>query len=305
MFEKLRHWLIPRHTNNYRAKLLHNVGLTVLIAAFISFTAVTRLLQSSALHILGFASSITISEVITQTNQERLAHGLPALNVSSKLSQAAAGKAQDMFINSYWAHTSPSGITPWVFILDAGYDYVFAGENLAKDFSNTSRMMQAWMDSPTHRANIISDKYSEIGIAVVPGNLNGEDTVLVVQMFGASGQSVGEVSEQAPTATAISVPEIAGEVSQLPQIAQIEEPQKIVIVDAAYATGTGGSLNQFDVKKTASIVTTTLMIAVLLLDLVIAESKNLKRRVSKNWAHLIFINIILIAITMINAGHIL
>ena len=79
MFDRLRHWLIPHHTNNYRARFLHNAGLTILIAAFLSFSAFTRLLESTPLHILGFTSSITIDEVITQTNAERLSLGLPAL----------------------------------------------------------------------------------------------------------------------------------------------------------------------------------------------------------------------------------
>lgn len=307
MFEKLRHWLIPHHTNNYRARLLHNAGLTVLIAAFLSFTAFTRLLDASKLHILGFTSSITADEVIALTNQERLAQGLSPLNLSQKLSAAAAGKAQDMISNGYWAHNSPAGITPWVFITNAGYNYTYAGENLAKDFTNTPRMMQAWMDSATHRANIVSDKYTDIGVAVIPGNLQGQDTVLVVQMFGTTGAATGEVPQQ-PTIAQIEVqqPAVAGEETKpQPTPEPEEEIAPAEVVTPAQAAEIVGTFDYFNVKRTAAIATTTLMIIVLILDMVIAEFKNLRRRVSKNWAHLIFINVILIAITYIQAGHIL
>jgi uncharacterized protein YkwD len=90
-----------------------------------------------------------------------------------------------MMSENYWSHNSPSGKSPWVWFNQAGYNYVYAGENLAKDFGSTSRMMEAWMASPTHKENIVSPKYEEIGIAVVPGNIGGQDTVLVVQLFGA------------------------------------------------------------------------------------------------------------------------
>lgn len=315
MFERLRHWLIPHHTNNYRAKLLHNTGLIILISGFLSFTAFTRLLEGSALHILGFSSSITVDQVVSQINARRLGQGLAPFQYSQMLSQAAAGKAQDMFNNNYWAHISPSGTTPWQFISGAGYSYTYAGENLAKDFSNTDRLMQAWMDSPTHKANIISDKYTETGIAVVAGNLQGTDTVLVVQMFASSGQTVGSVpTESTPqVAVATPTPEVAGDqIAEVPLIAQVEEipktqeSEKITVIQPAQAAESSLDIfNTFDVKKSASIATTALMIIVLLMDLLIAESKNIQRKVSKNWAHLIFINVMLIAITVINAGHIL
>src|SRR5258708_28336998 len=89
-----------------------------------------------------------------------------------------------MFANQFWAHVAPDGTSPWQFFKNAGYQYYSAGENLARDFSNTSDMMAAWMASPTHRANIVNGRFREIGVAVVDGRLLGSDTTLVVQLFG-------------------------------------------------------------------------------------------------------------------------
>jgi len=148
--------------------------------------------------VLGYASSITISQIIEGTNKERNAKGLISLVYNEKLSQAAAGKARDMFVNQYWAHTSPSGKEPWDFIKNVNYNYKVAGENLARDFDSTSPMISAWMHSPTHKANIMNPRYRDIGLAVVDGKLHGIETTLVVQMFGTLSSKT--TTESAPVA---------------------------------------------------------------------------------------------------------
>ncbi|MEA2056109.1 MAG: CAP domain-containing protein [Patescibacteria group bacterium] len=134
--------------------------------------------------VLGFSSSITAEKVIEQTNQQRINSGLKPLVTNQKLSAAALAKAQDMLDDQYWAHVSPDGRQPWDFIKEANYTYRVAGENLARDFQEAESMMQAWMSSPTHKANVLNNKYEQIGIAVVDGKLEGFETTLVVQMFG-------------------------------------------------------------------------------------------------------------------------
>jgi len=135
--------------------------------------------------VLGYASNINVSQVVAETNQERQLAGLPALVFNQELALAAQAKANDMFINQYWSHISTAGKEPWDFIEEAGYRYQVAGENLARDFTNTVQMVEAWMLSPTHRANILNPRYQEIGVAVIDGELGGVETTLVVQMFGA------------------------------------------------------------------------------------------------------------------------
>jgi len=141
-------------------------------------------LRNHDLHILGFATDINTKALLEQTNSQRQENGLSALSYNNVLSNAAYQKAQDMFDDDYWAHVAPDGKTPWDFIIQNGYKYSYAGENLAKDFNKSSSVVSAWMNSPSHRANILNPNYTEIGFAVVNGTLSGEETTLVVQMFG-------------------------------------------------------------------------------------------------------------------------
>lgn len=188
VFEAWLHLFHPRRSNNHRPHLLHAEGLFVLVVIAICFVGLLSVLTTHFSeitgNILGYATSITADQVIAQTNQRRQQLGLPALTTNSVLSTAAQLKAADMFANQYWAHTSPQGKEPWDFIRSAGYSYQAAGENLARDFMGTSEMIDAWMNSPTHRANIVNSRYQEIGIAVVNGTLQGTETTLVVQIFG-------------------------------------------------------------------------------------------------------------------------
>lgn len=137
------------------------------------------------IEVLGRVSNITTSELLSGTNHERASEGLGELKMNDSLNEAAFRKAQDMFANDYWAHTSPSGVKPWRWLADVGYRYSVAGENLAKNYPNASAAVAAWMGSETHRANILNDKYSEVGFAVVDGELNGRETTLVVAFYGA------------------------------------------------------------------------------------------------------------------------
>jgi len=131
------------------------------------------------------ASLITPETVITLSNQERTAKNIPALQSSDKLTKAASDKAEDMISNNYFAHNSPNGITPWFWIEKNKYDYTYAGENLAMDFKTAEKEQRAWMESETHRKNILNPNYQEIGVAVRTGMLSGHLTTLVVQEFGA------------------------------------------------------------------------------------------------------------------------
>lgn len=130
------------------------------------------------------ASSITPENIATLASNERIANNLNGLKYDARLAAAAQAKAYDMIEKDYWDHFGPNGETPWQFISGAGYTYVYAGENLAKGFSTAEGVHQAWMASPTHRANLLNENYRDIGVAVVEGELSGENVILVVQMFG-------------------------------------------------------------------------------------------------------------------------
>lgn len=188
MGDFLRHLFTPHHTNNHRARVLHVDAMFVYLLAFIVFRMTLYVVHVQFPDVLGFATDIHVEQLLAATNAKRAEAGLVPLSLDDRLSQAAAGKARDMFTDNYWAHNSPSGKTPWVFIVAAGYKYRIAGENLAKNFSTSNAVVDAWMASPTHRENVMRTDYKDIGFAVVNGTLEGEETTLVVQMFG-SGDS--------------------------------------------------------------------------------------------------------------------
>ena len=184
MFKKFSHYFLPYPDNNHRALLLQPSFLALFVAVYLLNQSFIKSFTIARPGVLGYSSEITISKVLDQTNTERVKLGLKSLTFNSTLSKSAQLKADDMFTNNYWAHTSPEGKSPWDFFNNAGYEYSVAGENLAKDFYDTEGLLKAWMNSPTHRESIINPKYQEIGIGVVNGILGGVKTTLVVQHFG-------------------------------------------------------------------------------------------------------------------------
>jgi hypothetical protein len=152
------------------------------------------------------ASLITEYNVVELVNQTREAEGLKALEPDETLFKIASDKASDMFKYNYFAHTSPQGITPWLWFEKNAYDYKYAGENLAINFSSAEEQQKAWMKSETHRQNILDPNFTEIGIAVKKGILDGHLTTLTVQTFGQKLAYAPPTDLQKTTAT-----EVAGE----------------------------------------------------------------------------------------------
>jgi len=130
-------------------------------------------------------SFLTQNGVFSWTNAQRNQNGLGSLTKSAQLNLAATLKTNDMFADQYFEHVSPSGVGPEFWVDDAGYEYIVTGENLALgNFENDQELVQAWMDSPGHRANILNERYTEIGIAVAKGEFEGRETWITVQVFG-------------------------------------------------------------------------------------------------------------------------
>lgn len=156
------------------------------------------------------ASGISAGEVIQLVNAERSSAGLVTLKESTLLSQAAEAKARDMIKHDYFAHTSPEGKTPWYWMKQAGYRYKTAGENLAVNYSGAKEQHRAWMKSATHRANILNAKYREIGVAVVEGKIDGERSLVTVQMFGTPVVAVADQSQAQVPAVPVPTPAVQG-----------------------------------------------------------------------------------------------
>jgi len=175
---------LPHPELNQRATLLSNKALFIYCLLIILVAALFRFIPRFVPGVLGYASNINIPDLLTDTNTMRAQYGKKELRLNAALTRAAEKKAAHMFEHDYWAHISPDGVEPWSFILGQNYDYVYAGENLAKNFQTSKDVVQAWYDSPSHRDNLLSPNYDEIGFAVANGVLNGYETTLVVQMFG-------------------------------------------------------------------------------------------------------------------------
>ncbi len=213
---------LPHPQKKKRAGLLSSKALffyTLLLAIVLGLF---KFLPKVAPGVLGYASNIHVRELVEYTNKKRAEEGLPELKLNNKLSRAAYAKAKDMFEDDYWAHVAPDGTQPWDFILGAGYDYTYAGENLAKNFDGSKEVVQAWYESESHRKNLLNENYEEIGFAVVDGVLDGYETTLVVQTFGKArtptylgsasvepveDQQVEIIEEKSPAAVSVDLPE--------------------------------------------------------------------------------------------------
>jgi len=212
------YYFLPHKHKKKRARLLSHGALISYSMVLIVFAAIIRFLPVFAPGVLGYASDIEVSELLRHTNERRAKVSLRPLALNKELNDAAYKKAKDMFEDGYWAHVSPTGTKPWDFILSEGYDYIYAGENLAKNFSTSDDVVQAWYESSTHRDNMLSPNYDQIGFAIVDGVLEGYETTIVVQMFGrlrtpAQLAVVNELSEGFPS-TQVKVMEPSAETAQ-------------------------------------------------------------------------------------------
>ncbi len=296
------HYFFPQERNNHRASILKPNFLFFFLALYLLNQSVIKTLVMVKPGILGYSSEITYQKVLEQTNNERKKAGLGELEYNSTLSLSAQKKAEDMFKNDYWAHTSPQGKTPWTFFSSAGYKYSIAGENLAKDFYNTDSLIKAWMNSPTHKDNIINSKYEEIGIAVVNGTLGGIKTTLVVQHFGTPLVAVQPAPKNTSKQLGAAIePEIINEpVSEaVPQtVPQIIPPTDAVIQNS------NKLISPLALSKIFSSIIFIVLVTVLFIDGFITIKKNTRRLTGSTAGHIGFLIFIFLLILYNQQGSI-
>lgn len=180
----LHRFLVPSEQNGYRPNSLEAAASSIMLLLIVGTFAFANLHAILLVSSDWFVGSIIPAALVTLTNEERSDDALPTLVRNSTLDEAAQMKAEDMAKYSYFAHESPSGVTPWHWFKEAGYNYAYAGENLAVHFNDSDEVVRAWMNSPGHRANIMGNSYAEIGIGTAKGVYKGAPTVYVVQLFG-------------------------------------------------------------------------------------------------------------------------
>jgi len=139
MLKKLRHLFLPHHSNNQKAKVLHHSSLIIILFLAVGFQSVLTLITRVSPGVLGFASNITIEDLLEHTNQQRLERGIGPVKIDNKLSEAARQKASTMFNFGCWSHNC-NNKTPWWFFENVGYNYLYAGENLARDFNDSAEV---------------------------------------------------------------------------------------------------------------------------------------------------------------------
>jgi len=276
---------IPQESNNHKALLLHPTFLTLFIALYLLNQQFLHTFSKFKPGVLGYSSEITIQKVVDLTNQERVKKGLTPLVINSTLSESALLKAQDMFNNNYWAHNSPQGKTPWDFFKSVDYQYSVAGENLAKDFYDTDSVVKAWMKSPTHRENILNQKYQEIGIAVVDGVLDGVKTTLVVQHFATPLNALANSPQELQ-----------------PEVLPVTDPQTEVAMEAVVASKP--LVSPLSLSKLFGGILFFFILGVLFVDGYVTLKNKTHRFSSSNAGHIGFLAIIFILMLFSRSGSI-
>jgi hypothetical protein len=212
MFKWLKKQFVPHEINGFRPLFLRRESALRLAGALVVLELILFVLPT--IHFSQYARDLNLGSVLpavlsTLTNEERTKNNLPTLTINPVLAQAAQLKAEDMASKGYFSHNSPDGKTPWYWFEQVGYKYNFAGENLAVNFSDSEEVTHAWMNSPTHQANIVGRNYTEMGTGIATGIYKGRETVFVVQLYGTPKpvavavtnppvQSVPKVSQPTP-----------------------------------------------------------------------------------------------------------
>lgn len=210
-FRRLKHYLIPHAGNRYKPAIFAKESVAVIVLALFLVEGIyvfqTRVLSRNT----GFLATVLPAALTDLTNHDRLASGNRTLTEDPLLAKAAQKKADDMAAKSYFAHTSPDGKTPWYWLDSVGYQYSYAGENLAVNFTDSMDVETAWMNSPAHHANIVKPEYTRVGIGTAKGTYKGEATTFVVELFATPAYADTE-SASAPVphrAIASAVPDVA------------------------------------------------------------------------------------------------
>jgi hypothetical protein len=242
LFTRVKHYFVPSRDNAYRPHVLRRPWLLFFLAVILAtegFLVANLVARQSD---ETFLAAVVPSEVIALTDEERAKNNIGQLSENKLLDAAAQAKAADMAQKGYFSHTGPDGKLPWQWISQAGYHYQYAGENLAVRFVDSADVVNAWMASPTHRANIVKPVYQEIGVGVAIGNFEGQPASYVVQYFAAPAVTGTVANTPTPVEKSALTPATQAAVATTPtQTGQVEA--------AAIAPTTPASFTQSLVRQ--------------------------------------------------------
>lgn len=308
--KRISHHFVPHYheetDEHHRAHALSPAALFGYLLIFTFTVTGFYFVRVNAPQILGQVT-YSAEQIIQLTNIKRAEYGLDPLVNNTLLVNAAQAKAADMFANNYWAHYSPQGKSPWSFISAIGYKYIYAGENLARDFNDSQSVVNAWMASPTHRSNLLDENFKEIGVAVADGKLSGREGALVVQFFGSSVTRLAEVpvgtsetvsGEQIEVEIAEPVPTTA--VANLGDVTNENDTSATTLTSSGSATVLAS--NAFSLSRIISFVLVGLIFALFVVEVAFASKKSHIHIKSSTLAHLGLLGLVLFTVWWASAG---
>lgn len=199
----VHHFVVPHEGNGFRPGILSTSVIVAVLLIALVFEGMYLVGTKVTIDKTNFLASILPAALVSFTNSDRTALGLEEVEANQTLAAAAQLKADDMAEKGYFSHVSPDGTQPWEWIQKAGYAYTYAGENLAVNFEDSRDVEEAWMNSPSHRANIVKPQYTEVGIATARGTYKGKEATFVVQFF--ASPKIAAAATVAPTPTPTQV----------------------------------------------------------------------------------------------------
>ena len=240
MFSWFKKHFIPHEGNEHRPHILRDVSVRNVVAVVIFLEIFTFLIPTlTHINMTGGMATVLPGVLSAFTNDERQSQNLAILTVSPILNQAAEMKATDMATKGYFAHTSPEGKTPWYWLEKAGYNYQYAGENLAINFSDSKDVANAWMASPTHKANIVKGNYKEIGTGVASGIYEGKQTIFVAQVYA---NSLLKAETQVQPVKKAPPPLPRREGGKVENTVYVKEPSNVLGAEVALDTGNANTV---------------------------------------------------------------
>ncbi len=223
---KKRHGQHQKRTNHFMRVYTPYLPLVVILSLGMGLSLWQPRVMRVDREVLSYATEMSSTGLLSATNQQRTNNGAASLGINAKLSDAAQAKANDMIAHNYWSHTTPDGSPPWVFITNAGYSYSKAGENLAYGFATSSDTVIGWMNSASHRANLLSKDYTEVGFGFANGsnfNSSGQQTVVVAMYASPYIPALSAKPSVTPTPKTFAPTQ-----KTIPATAPTEAPKRIV-----------------------------------------------------------------------------
>jgi len=163
------HHTKPKHLNRRAFERVYwpyipiVLAITLLLGLGLSSGSLHTYVRHPGGRVLNYATAMSISGLLRDTNDQRQAAGVKRLTLNNMLNAAAQAKADDMAKKNYWSHYTPDGDAPWVFVNARHYNYQKLGENLATGFDNEQDTINGWMASPPHKENLLDSAFTEVG----------------------------------------------------------------------------------------------------------------------------------------------